>query len=109
MSGMTKIGDAQFDAEVVKSDRLTLVDFGATWCGPCKKLHPIMEELAEDFGDKIKVFEVDVGDSPQTAMKFGVTGVPQLLFFRDGKVKETVVGLLPKSKIEEKIERYLAG
>ena len=106
---MTKIGDSQFDAEVVQSDRLTLVDFGATWCGPCKKLHPIMIELATEYGEKIKVVEVDVGDSPQTAMKFGITGVPQLLFFSNGKVKETVVGLLPKSKIEEKIERYLAS
>ena len=108
MSGMIKINDERFDAEVVKSDRLTLVDFGATWCGPCKKLHPIMEELSSIFQDKIKVFEVDVEESPSTAVKYGIIGVPQLLFFKDGKVKETVVGLLPKSKIEEKIERYLA-
>lgn len=107
MSAMTKIGDQQFDAEVIQSDCLTLVDFGATWCGPCKKLHPIMDELAEEFGNKLKVVEVDVGESPQTAMKFGVTSVPQLLFFMDGIVRETVVGLLPKSKIEEKIEQYL--
>ena len=107
MTGMTKIGDDRFESEVVKSDRLTLVDFGATWCGPCKKLHPIMKELAAEFDGKIKIFEMDVGDSPATAMKFGITSVPQLLFFQDGKVKETIVGLLPKSKIEEKIERYL--
>ncbi len=108
MSGLVKIGDDKFDAEVVHSDCLALVDFGATWCGPCKKLHPIMKELAHEYVGKIKVFEVDVGDSPQTAMKYGVTSVPQLLFFKDGKVKETIVGLLPKSKIEEKIERHLS-
>lgn len=107
MSSMTKVGDDRFDEMVVKSDRLTLVDFGATWCGPCKKLHPIMVELGQDYGDKIKVYEVDVEESPQTAIKYGITGVPQLLFFQDGKVRETVVGLLPKSKIEEKIDRYL--
>lgn len=107
MSGLTKIGDDKFEEEVMKSDRLTLVDFGAEWCGPCKKLHPIMEDLANQFGEQIKVVEVDVGESPQTAMKFGVTSVPQLLFIREGIIRETVVGLLPKSKIEEKIESYL--
>lgn len=108
MAGMTKIGDDRFDAEVVRGDRLTLVDFGATWCGPCKKLHPIMEDLAQAYSDKIKVFMVDVGDSPDTATKYGVTTLPQLLFFRDGVVKEAVMGLLPRSRIEEKIERHLA-
>jgi len=109
MAGMTKIGDDRFESEVVGGDKLTLVDFGATWCGPCKKLHPVMDELAAEYAERIRVFEVDVGESPQTAMKFGVTSVPQLLFFQGGKVKETVVGLLPKSKIEEKIERHLNG
>lgn len=108
MSGMNKIGDSEFTSEVIESDRLTVVDFGATWCGPCKKLHPVMEDIAEQFGDRIKVVEVDVGDSPETAMKFGVTSVPQLLFFKGGMVKETVVGLLSKSKIKDKIEKYLA-
>ena len=104
---MNKVTDAEFDAEVLGSDRLTLVDFGAEWCAPCKKLHPIMDQLADEYNGKIKVVEVDVGVSPLTAMKFGVTSVPQLLFFKDGIVKETVVGILPKSKIEEKIDDYL--
>ncbi|HHE47268.1 MAG TPA: thiol reductase thioredoxin [Bacteroidetes bacterium] len=105
---MYKVGDAEFEAEVIGSDCLTLVDFGAEWCGPCKKLHPVMNELAADYDGKIKVVEVDVGVSPQSAMKFGVTSVPQLLFFKNGIVRETVVGLLPRSKIEEKIDKYLA-
>ena len=104
---MNKVTDAEFDTEVLGSELLTLVDFGAEWCGPCKKLHPIMDELAGEYDGKIKVVEVDVGVSPQTAMKFGVTSVPQLLFFKDGIVRETVVGVLPKSKIEEKIDEYL--
>ena len=107
MSSMIKINDAEFDVEVLASDRLTLVDFGADWCGPCRKLHPILSELAGEYGNRLKVCEVDVGDSPQTAMKFSVTSVPQLLFFKDGIVKDTIVGLLPKSKIEEKIDKYL--
>ncbi len=107
MSKLQKIGDDRFDAEVVHNELLTLVEFGATWCGPCKKLHPIMKELAHEYEGRVSVYEVDVGDSPQTAMQYGVTGVPQLLFFKEGKVRETIVGLLPKSKIEEKIERHL--
>ncbi len=107
MPGMVKVGDGDFDAVVLASDRLTLVDFGAEWCGPCKKLHPMMEELAVAFGDRIKVVEVDVGESPHVAMKYGILSVPQLLFFKDGKVLETVVGLLPKSRIEAKIEEHL--
>lgn len=107
MSLKIKVDDAEFSAEVIASDRLTLVDFGADWCRPCKKLHPIMDELAEEFSGKIKVCEVDVSQSPQIAMKFGVTSVPQLLFFKDGVVKDTIIGLLPKSEIEDKIDRYL--
>ena len=107
MSGVIKIGDQDFESEVVHSDRLTVVDFGAAWCGPCKKLHPIMADLASEYDGRIKIVEVDVGESPQIAMKYGITSVPQLLFFSDGIVKETVVGLLPRSKIEEKIDQYL--
>ena len=104
---LTKVGDADFEAEVLQSERLTLVDFGATWCGPCQKLHPILEDLGAQFGARVKVVEMDVGESPQTAMKYGVTSVPQLFFFKDGQIKEAVVGLLARSKIEEKIESYL--
>jgi len=104
---MHKVDDAEFEAEVLSSDRLTLVDFGAEWCSPCKKLHPILDELADEYSDRIKVVEVDLGVSPQTGMKYGITSVPQLLFFKNGIVKDAIVGLLPKSKIEEKIALYL--
>ena len=107
MSHLVKISDDKFDAEVVHANQLTLVDFGAEWCGPCKKLHPIMAELAGEYEGKIKVYEVDVAEAPDTACRYGVTNIPQLLFFKDGKVKETVVGLISKSKIEEKIEKHL--
>jgi len=108
MSHLRKVGDANFDAEVIKSKKLTVVDFGAEWCGPCKKLHPVMEELAKEYGERIQVVEVDVGESPDVATKYGITGVPQLLFISKGVVKESVVGLMPKSKIQDKIDRYLA-
>ncbi len=107
MSTVLKIGDEQFAEEVLKSNTLTIVDFGATWCGPCQKLHPIMAELANEYNDKVKIVEVDVDKATNTAIQFGITSVPQLLFFKNGIVKETVVGLLSKSKIEEKIDRLL--
>ncbi|MFH0766088.1 MAG: thioredoxin [Calditrichota bacterium] len=107
MSGMIKVQDDQFEAEVKNSVGLTLVDFGAEWCGPCKKLHPVMDELAREFEGKLKVVEVDVGESPQVATEYRITSVPRLLFFQEGVVRETVVGLLPKSKIVQKIERFL--
>ncbi len=106
MSATLKVGDDQFEEEVIKSDLLTVVDFGAEWCGPCKKLHPIMAELSEEMAGKVKIVEVDVGVSPQNAQKFAVISVPQLLFFKNGEVVERVVGVLPKAKIIEKIESH---
>lgn len=107
MSEVRKIQDAQFEAEVLQSDVLTLVDFGATWCGPCKKLHPILSELVKEFDGRVKILEMDVGESPETATKFGIMSVPQILIFKDGVVKDTIVGLIPKSKIVDKINNYL--
>jgi thioredoxin 1 len=109
MSQIQKITDAQFDAEVIKSDRLVLIDFGAAWCGPCKKLHPIMAELAEEYKDQAKLLEVDVAESPKIAQDHAVISVPQVLFFKGGKLLDRVVGLLPKPKLKEKINQYLKG
>lgn len=107
MSTILKVGDDNFEDEVLKSDRLTLVDFGAEWCGPCKKLHPIVAELAVQYKDRIKVVEVDVAQASAVAMKYGITSVPQLMIVHKGTIRETVVGLLPKSKIQDKIDAYL--
>jgi thioredoxin 1 len=109
MSQIQKVTDSQFDAEVINSDRLVVIDFGATWCGPCKKLHPIMAELSEEYKDQAKILEVDVGDSPQIAQNNAVISVPQVLFFKGGKLLDRVVGLLPKPKLKEKIDQYLKG
>lgn len=107
MSHVPSIGDDQFEAEVVQSGKLAVVDFGATWCGPCKKLHPIMAELAQEMDDQVKIFEVDVGDSPQVAQKYAVISVPQVLIFKNGEVVERIVGVLPKPKLKQKIETHL--
>lgn len=109
MAEVPKIGDDQFETEVIQSDRLAVVDFGAEWCGPCKKLHPIMAELVDEMGDRVKIVEVDVGVSPQTAQQHAVISVPQVLFFKNGSVVERIVGVLPKPKLKEKIENHLKG
>ncbi len=109
MSQIQKITDSQFETEVINSDRLVVLDFGAAWCGPCKKLHPIMAELSEEYMDQAKILEVDVGESPQIAQNHAVISVPQVLFFKGGKLLDRVVGLLPKPKLKEKIDQYLKG
>ncbi|MBU0518928.1 thioredoxin [bacterium] len=107
MSNVPKITDDQFDTEILQSEIVAVVDFGATWCGPCKKLHPIMAELAEEMAGQVKIVEVDVGDNPDTAAKYAVVSVPQVLIFKNGEVAERIVGVLPKPKLKDKIEAHL--
>ena len=107
MSNVPKITDEQFDSEVIKSEQVTVVDFGAEWCGPCKKLHPIMAELADEMGDRVKIVEVDLGVEQKMAQKYAVISVPQVLIFKNGEVVERIAGVLPKPKLKEKIESYL--
>ena len=102
------ITDDSFNAEVVQSDTPVLVDFWAGWCGPCKMIAPIVEELAEEFGDKIKFTKLDVDTNPQSAMNFGIRGIPTLLIFNGGKPVETVVGAVPKSVLKKKLDAALA-
>ena len=102
------ITDDTFNAEVVQSDTPVLVDFWAEWCGPCKMIAPIVEELAEEFGDKIKFTKLDVDTNPQSAMNFGIRGIPTLLIFNGGKPVETVVGAVPKSVLKKKLDAALA-
>ncbi len=107
MSQVPTINDDEFEKEVIQSEVLTVVDFGAEWCGPCKKLHPIMAELHDEMGEEVKIVEVDVRQSPQIAQLHAVISVPQILFFKDGKVIERVVGILPKPKLKTMIESHL--
>jgi thioredoxin 1 len=104
-----QIGDADFEKMVIQSDKLSVIDFGATWCGPCKKLHPIMDELATEFGESVNIYYIDVGESTQVAQTYAVISVPQVLFFKGGQVVDRIVGLLPKPKIKEKIEHHQKG
>ena len=103
-----EITDDNFDSEVAESGDLTMVDFWATWCGPCRIIAPVVEELADEYADKgLRVGKLDVDANPKTAMKFGVRSIPTILFFRDGEVVDRLVGAMPKPQFEQKIDQHL--
>jgi thioredoxin 1 len=107
MSQVLEANDTNFDSEVMKSDRPVLVDFSAAWCGPCKKLEPIVDEIAGDFDGRLKVVKVDVDSSPSTAARFGVMSVPTLLLVSDGAVKDQMIGLLSKQALSDRVNKVL--
>ena len=96
-----------FTEEVINSDKLTVVDFFATWCGPCRKLGPILEEVETELGDKVNFQKIDTDDNIDAAKEYQVSGLPTLLVFKDGEVVERMVGLMPKSSVITNIEKHL--
>ena len=100
----TKVSDDSFDADVLKSGTPVLVDFWAEWCGPCKALSPLVDELAGEMKDKIKVVKINIDEAPEAPTKYGVRGIPTLMIFKDGKVVETRVGGLPKAQLKQWVE-----
>ena len=100
--------DTNFDSEVLDTDQPVLVDFWATWCGPCRTIAPTIEELASEYEGRAKVVKLDVDNNPQTAMKYGIRSIPSLLFFKDGKPVDQMVGVVPKRVLAEKLDT-LAG
>jgi thioredoxin 1 len=107
-AGVVELTDATFDQEVLKSEQPVLVDFWAVWCGPCKAIGPIVETVAEKYADKLKVGKVNVDQNSGTPSRYGIRGIPALLFFKDGKIVDQVVGFVPQETIEEKIQKLLA-
>lgn len=103
MGAAIHITDATFEVEVLRSPVLTVVDFWAEWCMPCKRIAPILDEIAAQYEGQIKVVKLDVDANPVTHGKFGVTGIPTLLVFKDGKLAETLVGFMPKDKVLGKL------
>lgn len=98
-----EITDDNFETEVLKSDKPVLIDFWAVWCGPCKMIAPIVEELAEEYKDTLKVGKLDVDNNQQTAIKYGVRSIPTLLIFKDGELKDTIIGAVPKTAIVDRL------
>jgi len=106
--GVVEVSDATFDQEVLRSEQPVLVDFWAVWCGPCKAIAPIVEGVAAAYAGKVKVAKVNVDENGATPSRYGVRGIPTLLFFKGGKVADQVVGYVPQNVIEEKLQRMLA-
>jgi thioredoxin 1 len=102
-----EITDDNFEMEVLQSDKPVLIDFWAVWCGPCKIIAPIVEELVSEYDGKVKVGKLDVDSNQQTSIKYGVRSIPTLLLFKDGNVKDTIIGAVPKKLIVEKLNSAL--
>lgn len=109
MSKLLHVSDADFSREVLQSSQPVLVDFYADWCGPCRAIAPIVEEIAGELDGKLKVAKLDVDQNQQTAMQYGVQSIPTLLIFKNGKEAERLIGYMSKSKLLSKIEPHLVA
>jgi len=108
MSKPINITDDTFEQEVLQSDIPVIVDFWATWCGPCKMIAPILEELATDYSNQVKIVKLDVDANNKTAGKYNIMSIPSLLFFKNGEVVDQVVGAIPKAQLSSRIDGVLA-
>ncbi|HVO73783.1 MAG TPA: thioredoxin [Ignavibacteriaceae bacterium] len=98
------ITDSNFDQEVIKSDKPVLIDFWAVWCGPCRMVAPIVEELAKEYEGRVKFGKLDVDENQQTTIKYGVRSIPTLLIFKNGKLMDTIIGAIPKNQIVHRLQ-----
>jgi len=105
---VTEVNDSDFEQQVLQSETPVLVDFWATWCGPCRALAPVVDQVAGEYNGKIKVMKMDVDRNNATPGRYGIRGIPALLLFKDGKVAEQIVGYVPKETIDKTIDRVLA-
>jgi thioredoxin 1 len=106
-SGLLHVNDKNFASEVLNSDLPVLVDFWATWCGPCRSISPIVEELAKEFVGKVKVTKLNVDENPAIPGQYGVRGIPTLILFKGGKILDQIVGAVPKARLKTMIEKAL--
>ena len=107
MSDILEVTDDTFEAEIVNSSIPAMVDFWAAWCGPCKMVAPVVEELAQEYDGKVKIAKMDVDQNRQTPAKFGIRNIPTLILFKGGEVAQTIIGAQPKSSIEEELKKLL--
>lgn len=106
-NSIVEVNDSNFDQDVLKSDKPVLIDFWAAWCGPCRALAPIVDELAEAYQGKVKVAKMDVDRNCATPMRYGVRGIPTLLVFKGGQVKEQIVGYVAKEQIQKALDKHI--
>jgi thioredoxin 1 len=107
MADVLEITDQTFDAEVLQSDKPTIIDFWAEWCAPCRQIAPIIKELATEYGDKVKVVKLDIDSNPSTPGQFGVRAIPTILAFKDGQVVQQLQGARPKADFDSMIKNLL--
>ena len=105
--GVFEVNDSTFEQEVLQSDQPVLVDFWAAWCGPCKALAPIVDEVATQYAGQLKVMKMDVDRNSSTPMRYGIRGIPALLVFKGGKVADQIVGYVPKDTIDKSLARVI--
>ncbi|GAB4323206.1 MAG: thioredoxin [Dehalococcoidia bacterium] len=103
-----EVTDATFETDVLKSDLPVLVDFWAPWCGPCRMVAPIVEELGEEYAGKVNFYKMNTDENPSIPSKYGIRSIPSLLIFKKGELKETIVGFRPKSDLKKRIESAIA-
>ena len=108
MADLTYVDADSFQTEVLGADRPVLVDFYADWCGPCKALAPVIEELADELGDQLKIVKLDVDRNNELSMQYGVQSIPTMVLFKDGEEADRLVGFLPKGQLKEQLEGYLS-
>ena len=108
MSNVVAVTDATFEAEIEKADGLTIVDFWATWCGPCRMVAPILDQLATEYQGKVKITKLDVDANIKTGSRFNVRSIPTMLFFKGGKVVDQIIGAVPRNHIEQKLQQHSA-
>jgi thioredoxin 1 len=106
MSNVIAVTDSSFEQEVEQSEGLTIVDFWATWCGPCRMIAPILDQIAVEHAGKVKVAKLDVDANIKTGSRFNVRSIPMLLFFKGGKVVDQIIGAVPKAQIESKLVQH---
>jgi len=107
MAEILQVGDQDFEEKVLKNEKPVLVDFWAPWCGPCRMIAPVLEEIAEEMADEIVVAKVNVDDHPATPGRYGIRGIPTLMLFKDGEVQGTKVGAISKQKLVEFIREHI--